>query len=139
MMAIKQFIFSFKIEAKDLFEYIAERNVAVNIDAYGTAPKAKKQQEQLEAPPSMLALPAPVAGGKSKGRVPMKAVILAFLAANKKGAPSAALKELIAHNGHSKTSYNGVIWVLQQEGMVKRMANGNWRATAKAIQKVEVL
>ena len=133
-MAIKQFIFSFKIEAKDLFEYIAERNVAVNIDAYGTAPKPKKQQKAIAAPPPVLALPAP----KNGKRTGIQAVIIAFMVAHQQEDVTAeGLRALIAQSGYSEKYLNNQIFHLRRNKLIRSTGRGKYRATAKAVRAME--
>src|ERR1700746_1258384 len=133
MMAIKQFIFSFKIEAKDLFEYIAERNVAVNIDAYGTAPK-KPKQKAIAAPPPVLALPAP----KGDKRTGIQAVIIAFMVAHQQEDVTAeGLRALIAQSGYSEKSLNNQIFHLRRNKLIRSTGRGKYRVTAKAVRALE--
>ena len=133
-MAIKQFTFSFKLDAKDLFEYIAERNVAMNIDVYGTIPKSSKRKKELAAPPPMLALPAPQ-GNRKKPTVIQ--IVLAMLAQDTKSNTSLALiRETIVGAGFStKTIYTQML-AMRQRGLAKQVSRGFYRITAKGLREV---
>jgi hypothetical protein len=131
-MAIKSFTFSFKLDAKDLLEFVTERNVAVNIEAFGTAPKQ----------PQPLALPAPNQGQPKKLPLPtrrgsrpgIQAVIIGFLVRRKEGASTAALRALIQQTGYAPSSINNQLYQLRHTGLVKSPKKGIYRATAKAIK-----
>jgi hypothetical protein len=132
-MAIKHFTFSFKLDAKDLLEYVTERNVAVEIQAFGTKPKPK-----LETPPKPLALPAPT----QFGRQGMQNVLVAFVLAHKEGVSMAGLKALFEQSGYSQKSLSNAIYNARTTGLIKRTGNNfsaKFYATAKAVKLTEVV
>jgi hypothetical protein len=138
MMPIKSFTFAFKIDAKELLNYVVEKNVAVDIHATGT-----KRQEQeavaLPSTPQPLALPAPqpIAGERKSpnGRMGSKAVVLFYLAKHGRAAAK-DLKVALMEAGYSVSTYNGLMWVLKKEGLVSRSAQG-YRILNKGLKKLD--
>ena len=131
-MAIKQFTFSFKLNAEELLAYVVEHNIAVNIEAYGTGPKkpqAPQELAEITELPAMLALPGPRMGKQS-----IQAVIIAFLLRHQEGATATTLRELLDQSGHSQKSFNGQIHLLKQKGLVKSNGHGAFKATPKALK-----
>ena len=129
-MAIKTFTFSFKLDAKDLLEYVTERNVGVDIQAFGTEPK----QPKLLTGPKMLALPAP----RKNGRPGIQQAIIAFLIQHKEGVSSPGLKALLGQTGYSEKSLSNQLWTLRQNGLVRNVGkkgHGLYQPTAKALRE----
>jgi hypothetical protein len=126
-MAIKTFTFSFKLDAKDLLEYVSERNVAVDIQAFGTGPKVK--QQEIAAPATPLLLPPP-------GKPLARDLVLLFLVTHQQ-ATGAELRQLLVENGFSEKTSHGLLWGLRQEGLCKSYKKGTYRATVKAIKMME--
>jgi hypothetical protein len=120
---IKSFTFAFKLDAKDLLAYIADRNIAVDIHATGThrpGPKA------LPAPTGRLALPPP-------GKTGSQRFIQAYFAQHPKETVSIKqVAALLEGAGFSPRSNYGVIHLLLGKGMVRRVGKGQYRATARA-------
>ena len=131
-MAIKTFTFSFKLDAKDLLEYVTERNVGVNIEAFGTEPKKPKQPKLLAAP-AKLALPAP--GGKLE---PTQAVLLFILdpANTSHEITMKQVTQLLVKVGYSARTGHNLIWRMRENGFLKQYKRGTYRATAKAMKEV---
>ena len=130
-MAIKAFTFSFKLDAKDLLEYVTERNIGVHVEAYGTAPKKPKEL----AAPKMLALPAP----RNKERPGIQAVIMAFLLKHQEGVKAAVLRQLIVQSGYSAQSYSNQFHQLKNHGLIKNLSktrrNAVYAPTPKALRE----
>jgi hypothetical protein len=131
MMPIKSFNFSFKLDAKDLLEYITEKNIAVDIQAFGTAPR--QPRAQVTGPTGMLALPAPPVK-----RLGMHYTIIAFLVAHREGCSMAGLQALMTQSGYSPKSLPGQVYKLRVAGLIKSVGtsrNAKYIATPKAIKQ----
>jgi hypothetical protein len=139
-MPIKSFTFAFKLDAKELLEYVVNRNMAVDIHATGT----KRTEVESVVPPlpaldQQLALPAPKGrsrdfSGNSRG------VVLMFMAQHPKENYSyAVVRALLEQTGYSAKSVGSLLDALQKAGWVKKStsAKGGWRITAKGLRKVE--
>lgn len=139
-MAIKQFHFSFKLDAKDLLEYVTERNVAVEIQAYGSPPKKHKEQKQLVAPPQMLALPPPTPREPGKRKVGAMDSILIFCAMHSdEFVTTDGIKTLLVQQGYSGKSINSALWNLKNNGLIRGVkgTRGRYRVTPKGIRTAE--
>lgn len=137
-MAINKFRFTFEIEAKDLFEYISERNAGVEIQAFGTPPK--EQKKQLTAHKT-LALPPPTQP-MEPGKRKMGAMnsLLIFLALHPKESMSTAgLRTMLMQQGYSGKTLSNAIWTLKNGGFARKSARGTYRVTAKGIREAEGL
>jgi hypothetical protein len=113
-MAIKSFTFSFKLDTKDLLEFITEHDIAVNIEALDTKPQVSD-------------LPAP-----KKRELTIPGTIISFLIRHKEGASTEALKALLIQAGYSEKSLNNQLFTLRQNGLVKSIGRGKYQATARA-------
>lgn len=136
-MAIKQFTFTFKLDAKELLEYVSERNVAVDIQAFGTGPKPKPQNkpQKLTAPAKQLSLPAP--GKRSRKLGAKNAVIGFFLMHHGEEVTLQALRDMLVSEGFSAKTAHTALWTLKGEGMIKKPAGtkGVYRPTAKLLKQ----
>lgn len=139
-MAIKQFHFSFKLDAKDLLEYVTQNNVAVEIQAFGTPPKQPKAPKQLPAP-KVLALPPPSAPHKPGTRkLGATNAMLLFMAAHPKQiVTSAGLRALLIQQGYSKHTLNNAVWSMKQNGLIRipKGLKGQYRVTPKGTRHAE--
>jgi len=109
---------------------VTERNIAVDIQAFGTTPPQTKKK--VAAPHKMLALPKPGAGNRPpKIRVAMAA----FLVAHKAGVTKEALGALLVQMDFSAKSLSGQLHLLKKEGLVRKTAQGLYIPTAKALKQ----
>jgi hypothetical protein len=139
-MPIKSFTFAFKIDAKDLLSYVAEKNLQVDIQASGSSKKlAELEVEALPAPQPMLALPAPhpISGQRKDpaGRIGSRAVILFYLAAHKR-ARAKDIKAALVQAGYKEHTFNSLIWTMKGEGLVSSSSQG-YRLLNKGLKKID--
>lgn len=133
-MAIKHFNFSFKLDVKDLLEFITERNAGVEIQAFGTPPKVPKQL----AAPKTLALPPPNKREPGKRKGGAMNSILIFLAQHpKENISTAGLSAMLIQQGFSHYTLNNALWTLKSTGFVRSIkgTRGQYRITPKGIRQ----
>jgi hypothetical protein len=137
-MPIKSFTFAFKIDAKDLLAYVVEKNIAVDIHATGTKRQEPEVVETIPQLPQPLALSAPSSINSRKptgGRMGSKAVILLYLAANKRATPS-QLKVALREAGYRTSTYNGLMFILKANKLVSGSAQG-YRILNKGLKMLD--
>jgi hypothetical protein len=136
-MPIKSFTFAFKLDAKELLNYVVERNIAVDIHATG---QRRQEMEQLPAPEQPLALPPP-RSLNSRNLDPLtnsRGVVLTFLAKHDK-VSAAGLRALLVQSGFAASTFHGMIWSMHKAGLVRKAGKGHYRIAAKGRQMVEDL
>jgi hypothetical protein len=132
-MPIKSFTFAFKLDAKELLNYIVERNIAVDIQATGI----KRQPELLPAAEPTLALPAPLPAQENSDHN-SRDIILMFMARHQEHKMSlAALRALLEQSHYSPKSLSNLIHILYKGGFVKKAGSGHYRITVKGLRRVE--
>lgn len=151
-MPIKTFEFAFKLDAKDLLEYVVHRNIAVDIRATGsrrpevTIMPSTQQPDQLPTPEQPLALSAPdhgvnprlTAGKKGKGNSGLnsRGIVMLFLAQRREKVHSAELKKLLTTTGYAESSYASLIHGLCSLKWVRGDGKGHYNITAKGLQQL---
>ena len=137
-MPIKSFTFAFKLDAKELLEYVVNRNIAVDIHATGTK-RQEQETAELPAPPQMLALPAPhpIAGERKDphGRLGSRAVVLFYLAAHKR-ASGIELKDALVKAGYKASTSHGLLWNLKMEKVIAKTSQG-YRILNKGLKMLD--
>jgi hypothetical protein len=137
-MPIKSFTFAFKLDAKELLEYVVNRNVAVDIHATCTR---RQELEQLPAPEQPLALPPPPSKKGTRNtdiRNNSRGVVLSFMARHPEEKYSnTVLRTLLEQTGYSPNTLHGMIFIMHKTGLVKKAGKGHYRITAKGLRKLE--
>jgi hypothetical protein len=137
-MPIKSFTFAFKLDAKELLEYVVNRNMAVDIHATGTR---RPEVELIPSPEQPLALPPPPI--KKGARNPdlhtnSRGIVLAFMARHPEEKYSnAVLRALLQQTGYSPNTLHGMIFIMHKARLVKKAGKGHYRITAKGLKKLE--
>ncbi len=114
-MPVKSFTFAFKIDAKELLAFVADRNIAIDIHATGT------NRAALPKPNGQLALPAP------DKKSTLQSMVEAYFASHPK--ETITTKQVGALLG--RMPY-GTLHILLSKGVIKRVGPAQYRATAKA-------
>jgi hypothetical protein len=139
-MPIKSFTFAFKLDAKELLEYVVNRNIAVDIHATGTK-RQEQEVAELSPPAKLLALPAPhpLAGERKSGngRIGSKAVVLFHLAQHER-ASAAQLKAALLEAGYKSSTINNLIYTMKKEGLVSLSSQG-YRILNKGLKKLDTV
>jgi hypothetical protein len=136
-MPIKSFTFAFKLDAKELLNYVVEKNLQVDIHATGS----KRQEQEVAALPAtepMLALPAPhpIPGERAlNGRMGSKAVVLFYLAMHKR-ASSKELGAALIEAGYKHNTLNNLLHTMKADGLVSRSAQG-YRILSKGLKVLD--
>ena len=146
-MPIKSFTFAFKLDAKELLEYVVSRNIALDIHATGTKRELPAPEQTQQPPEQMLALPAPPnlssrltdsRSGKKANGLNSRGIVMLFLAQHQEERVSAAgLRDLITQSGYKPSSIGGLLFDLRKYGWVKQAGKGYYRITAKGLQQME--
>jgi hypothetical protein len=137
-MPVKSFTFAFKLDAKELLEYVVNRNVAIDIHATGTR---RQEVEQLSAPEQPLALPSPPQKTKARDlnpRTNSRGVVLAYMSnrSDEKHSVS-ALRALIEQAGFSGNTLHGMLFIMLKAGLIRKAGKGHYRIASKGRRMME--
>jgi hypothetical protein len=133
-MPIKTFTFAFKLDAKELLNYVVERNIAVDIHATGTKRELPPpEQPALPATPQ-LALPPPT---RNNGKPGSKNIVLLFVAQHKSVSTS-EINSALEEAGYSPNTSHGLLFNMRKEGLLLRAGKARYRISAKGQKIVEV-
>jgi hypothetical protein len=124
-MPIKKIHVGFDIDADVFMKMLQHASSGMKIEVFGDTPKLAKRDQ-----PKLLAAPSERGGARK--------LMLAFLLAHKeRGVKPTELREVCVAAGYAPATHSPILTALQIAGMIKKLKDGTYQATPKAVSNGE--